>query len=58
MTTYTITTDAVTTTIEAVDEDEAARLFARGEHITGIEDADDLRAWADGCGGWCRIISQ
>lgn len=55
---WTVTTDAVTTTIEAADEDEAARRFASGEHITGIEGAADLRDWAIERDGWCRIISQ
>ena len=55
---WTLTTDAVTTTIEAHDEDEAARLFAASEDIDGIESAADLREWAEALGGWCRIHEQ
>jgi hypothetical protein len=48
---WTVTTDAVTTDIEADDEDEAARLFAESERIAGIESAADLsERWAEGRG--------
>ena len=55
---WTVTTDAVTTTVEARDEDEAARAFAKSEDLDSIADAADLRAWAEALGGWCRIVRQ
>lgn len=55
---WSVSTDAISTTVCAHDEDEAARLFAASEHVADIESAADLRAWAERDGGWCRIVKQ
>ena len=56
MTSYTISTDALTTTIEAASRDEAARKFAAGESTyRGCETAADVSARAEELGGWAKI---
>lgn len=57
MTTYTISTDAVMTQVDATDADDAARLFAASEPTyAGCETADDLAARAEELGGWARVV--
>lgn len=55
---YTVATDGIKTTIEAQDEDEAARKFAAAEKIVNIECVDDLVAHYEARDGWCRINPQ
>lgn len=52
---YTVSTDSVMATIEATDENEAARIFARSEKIVGIETSVDLANRFADLGGYCRI---
>jgi hypothetical protein len=58
---YTVTTDAVTTTVQAHDEDDAARFFSlrealyQGYNINGVADL----VWAaKRMGGWANVIEQ
>ena len=58
---YTVTTDAVTTTVQAHDEDDAARFFSlrealyQGYNINGVADL----VWAaKRMGGWADVIEQ
>jgi hypothetical protein len=52
----TIVADAISTTLQASSGDDAARQFAAGEGIAGIEDAADLCDHYRAIGGTVRII--
>ena len=58
MTEYTINTDAVSTTIEATDADEAAAKFASDQGYTGVEDVDDLVEMIEGMDGYITILED
>lgn len=56
---YTVTTDAVTTQVEAYSDDLAAQQFARSERIYreyDIKTAGDLAEVAEKLGGWAKVI--
>ncbi len=56
MTTFAISTDALTTTVEADSADAAAAKFAAGEPIyAGCQTVDEVEARADELGGWANI---
>lgn len=56
MTKYTITTDAVSQTIEADTADDAARQFASSEKVyAGCETVEDIEERADELGGWANV---
>lgn len=57
---YIVTTDAVTSQVEAENEDLAAQQFARSEAIFreyDIKTAKDLAEVAERLGGWAKIIN-
>ena len=58
MTEYTINTDAVSTTIEATDADEAARQFAADQGYNGVDDMDDLVEMIEGMDGYIMILED
>lgn len=58
---FTIVTDALQTTIEAANEDEAAVKFAAKEAVYRdyeINDANDLVEAAEDMGGWAKISAE
>ena len=58
MNSYTINTDAVSSTIEAKDADEAARKFAADQGYQGVEDMDDLVETIEGMDGYITILED
>lgn len=56
---YTITTDAVSQTIEAKTADEAAAKFAATEKLyAGCETVEDVADRAEEMGGWATVVES
>lgn len=55
LSTFRVTTDSASETIDAANADEAARIFAESEGFTGVTDLDSLRAYLVRAGGYGTV---
>ena len=52
---YYVATDAAQMTVDALSEDDAARIFAESEGLRGVEDKASLLDVCEAAGGWANV---